>query len=70
MRAGAFRTAKGKSGFLGHTCLAVSADGARQPLGILGMIPVVRLDEEAAEASPGIGNIKPKAGSSSRSTAP
>ena len=53
VRAGAFRTAKGNSGFLGHTCLAVSADGARQPLGILGMIPVVRLDEEAAEVSPG-----------------
>jgi hypothetical protein len=53
VRVGAFRTAKGKSGFLGHTCLAVSADGARQPLGVLGMIPVVRLDGEAAETSPG-----------------
>lgn len=53
LRAGAFRTAKGKSGFLGHTCLAVSADGARQPLGLLGMIPVVRLSDEAAAASPG-----------------
>ena len=53
IRAGAFRTAKGKSGFLGHTCLAVSAEGARQPLGLLGMIPVVRLSGEAAAASPG-----------------
>ena len=53
IRAGAFRTAKGKSGFLGHTCLAVSAEGARQPLGLLGMIPVVHLSEEAAAASPG-----------------
>ena len=53
VRAGAFRTAKGKSGFLGHTCIAVSADGARQPLGLLGMIPVVRLKGDAAEASPG-----------------
>jgi hypothetical protein len=53
VREGAFRTAKSKSGFLAHTALAVSADGSRRPLGLLGMIPVVRLDEEAAEKSPG-----------------
>ena len=54
VRAGAFRTAKSKSGFIAHTCLAVSADGAREPYGLLGMIPVVRLtDEKEAAASPG-----------------
>ena len=54
VREGAFRTAKGKSGFLAHTCLAVSSDGSRQPLGILGMLPVVRLRGEEATASPGL----------------
>lgn len=29
-------------GFLGHFALAVSADGERRPLGVLGMLPVVR----------------------------
>src|ERR1043166_9124608 len=29
-------------GFLGHFALAASADGKRRPLGVLGMIPVVR----------------------------
>src|SRR5690606_25606126 len=53
VRDGAFRTSKGKSGFLAHTCLAVSADGERRPLGVLGMIPVVRLPDEQAEQSPG-----------------
>lgn len=53
VREGAFATAKGKSGFLGHTCLAVSADGLRTPLGLLDMIPVVRLQGEEAERSPG-----------------
>jgi len=52
-REGAFETAKGKSGFLGHTCLAVSADGTRMPLGLLDMLPVVRLGPEEAKASPG-----------------
>ena len=54
VREGCFRTAKNKSGYLGHTCLAVSADGRRQPLGLLGMIPVVRLKGEAASRSPGL----------------
>lgn len=53
VREGTFRTAKGKSGFLAHTCLAVSADGSRQPLGVLGMLPVVRLSDEDAADSPG-----------------
>ncbi len=53
VRVGAFRTAKSKSGFIGHTCLGVSADGTREPYGLLGMIPVVRLpDEKEAAASP------------------
>ncbi len=51
-RDGCFRTAKNKSGFVGHTCLAVSADGRRQPLGLLGMIPVVRLKGERAPDAP------------------
>jgi hypothetical protein len=54
VREGCFRTAKDKSGFLGHTCLAVSADGLRQPLGLLGMLPVVRLEGEDAHKSPGL----------------
>jgi hypothetical protein len=33
---------KDKQGFLGHVALAVSADGHRQPLGVLGVLPVVR----------------------------
>jgi hypothetical protein len=53
IRDGAFRTAKAKSGFLAHTCLAVSADGSRNPLGLLGMIPVVRLPGRKADRSPG-----------------
>ena len=53
VRTGAFRTAKSKSGFIAHTCLGVSAYGAREPNGLLGMIPVVRLpDEKEAAASP------------------
>jgi hypothetical protein len=55
VRPGTFRTAKGKSGFLGHTCLAVSADGSRQPLGVLGLIPVVRL--VGAEATASVGRV-------------
>lgn len=35
---------RGKQGFLGHCALAVSADGQRRPLGVLGMVPVVRAD--------------------------
>ena len=54
LREGCFRTAKNKSGDLGHTCLAVSADGRRQPIGRLGMIPVVRLKGDAASSSPGL----------------
>lgn len=53
VREGAFAISSKKSGFLAHTCLAVAADGSRQPLGVLGMIPVVRLEGEAAAASPG-----------------
>ena len=54
VREGTFRTSSTKSGFFAHTCLAVSADGQRQPLGLLDMIPVVRLKGEEAEASPGV----------------
>ena len=54
LREGCFRSAKNKSGFLGHTCLAVSADGQRLPFGLLGMLPVVRLEGEAAERSVGL----------------
>lgn len=54
VRKGACRTAKEKSGFWAHTCLAVSADGTRSPLGVLGMLPVVRLAGEEAKHSPGI----------------
>ena len=50
-REGAFRTAKDKSGFLGHVCLAVTADGSRLPLGLLGMIPVVRFDDPEERAA-------------------
>ncbi len=39
--------------FIAHTCLGVSADGTREPYGLLGRIPVVRLpDEKEAAASP------------------
>lgn len=54
IRQGAFRTSKGKSGYLAHTCLAVSADGSRQPLGVVGMLPVVRLSAEQSKDSPGL----------------
>ena len=53
-REGTSRTSKGKSGFLGHTCLAVAADGSRQPLGLLGRIPVVRLEGDEAARLPGV----------------
>ena len=53
IREGTFAISSKKSGFLAHICLAVAADGSRQPLGVLGMTPVVRLEGEAAEASPG-----------------
>jgi hypothetical protein len=54
VREGAFRTAKSKSGFLAHTCLGVAADGSRNPLGVLGMLPVVRLTGEDAQRSAGL----------------
>ena len=41
-RTGLFPSTKGKHAYLGHTALAISADGARRPLGLLGYIPVVR----------------------------
>jgi hypothetical protein len=53
LREGLFRTAKGKCGFLGHACIAVAADGSRRPLGMLGMIPVVRPAHGAPEDGPG-----------------
>ena len=53
-RSGCFRTSSKRSGFMAHTCLAVSADGRRQPFGLLDMVPVVRLKGEEAEASPGV----------------
>jgi hypothetical protein len=51
---GTFRTSKGKSGYLAHTCLAISADGSRQPLGVVGKLPVVRLSVEQFKESPGL----------------
>ena len=44
-RTGLFPSTKGKHAYLGHTALAVSADGKRRPLGLLGYIPVVRPGE-------------------------
>jgi hypothetical protein len=54
IRQGAFRTSKRKSGYLAHTCLAISADRARQPLGVVGMLPIVRLSNEQSKDSPGL----------------
>lgn len=39
---GLSRLGKIKQGFFGHIALAVSADGERRPLGVLGMLPFVR----------------------------
>lgn len=36
------RSKKGKAGFLGHTALAIADDGTKRPLGVLGLIPIVR----------------------------
>ncbi|MFT6378053.1 MAG: hypothetical protein ACJATT_004485 [Myxococcota bacterium] len=54
IRQGAFRTSKRKSRYLAHTCLAISADRARQPLGVVGMLPIVRLSNEQSKDSPGL----------------
>lgn len=54
VREGTFRTAKGKCGFLGHVCLAVAGDGSRLPLGVVGMLPVVRPEQGAPVEGPGL----------------
>lgn len=53
LRDGLFRSAQGKSGFLAHTCIGVSGDGSRLPLGLLGMVPVVRQQFGARTDGPG-----------------
>lgn len=54
LRDGTFRTSVETSGFLGHVCLAVAGDGSRLPLGVLGMLPVVRPDHGAPYEGPGL----------------
>lgn len=54
IREGTFRTSADSCGYLAHVCLGVAADGSRRPLGVLGMIPVVRPAAGASPASPGI----------------
>ena len=41
-RKGLGRLKKGDQGFLGHTALAIAADGTRRPLGVIGFSPWVR----------------------------
>jgi hypothetical protein len=53
LRDGLFRSAKDKSGFLAHTCIAVDGNETRRPLGLLGMIPVVRPKFGAPTDGPG-----------------
>jgi len=43
-RTGLGRLDGGIQGFLGHTCLGVSADGKRTPLGVLGFRSLIRVD--------------------------
>lgn len=52
-RNGLFRTTRGKSGYVAHVALAVGADGSRLPLGVVGMIPVVRPEPGARNQGPG-----------------
>jgi len=54
IRDGTFRTSADTCGYLAHVCLGVAADGSRQPLGVLGMIPVVRPSAGAGPDSPGV----------------
>lgn len=56
VREGLFKTTRGRCGFIAHTCLAVAGDGTRRPLGLLGMIPVVR-QVKGVMPEPGPGKV-------------
>ena len=54
VRPGTCRTSNGKSGFYGHVCLAVSGDGKRVPIGLMDLIPVVRVVDGEAAVAPAV----------------
>jgi hypothetical protein len=54
VRPGTHRTSQGKSGFIGHVCLAVSGDGKRLSIGVMDMIPVVRPPEGEQAVAPAV----------------
>jgi hypothetical protein len=45
------RTQGGGRGFLGHVAIAVSADGSRKPLGVLGINTILRSDTKVTDRS-------------------
>lgn len=59
-RVGMGKLPSGGQGFFGHFCLAVSADGTRLPLGVLGMEVLSRTGDKKGKRSPKDSKADPK----------